>query len=123
MTVEQVRSRNFQLLFQQFKEEIWRDWPKEPERGMLKKFAECLGMNKTYLSQINNDSKIIGTETRDKIEKARGLEKGWMDQDHTTAPANELERAFIESALTLFRKSPSNAQSELLRAFSQHIAQ
>jgi transcriptional regulator with XRE-family HTH domain len=122
--VEQVRSRNFQLLFAQFKEAIRRDWPNEPDRGMLKRFAERLGMSRIYLSQINNDRKTIGTETRDRIEAALKLPPGWMDTDHSQAALLETDdaRAFNEAVMSLYSQTPEAAKSALLKVFSALVA-
>jgi transcriptional regulator with XRE-family HTH domain len=122
--VEQVRSRNFQLLFAQYKEAIRREWPDEPDRGMLKRFAERLGLSKIYLSQINNDRKIIGTETRDKIEKALKLPPGWMDTDHSQEALLETDdaRAFQEAVMALYQQSPEASKSALLKVFSALMA-
>jgi transcriptional regulator with XRE-family HTH domain len=122
--VEQVRSRNFQLLFAQFKEAIRQQWPDEPDRGMLKRFAERLGMNKIYLSQINNDRKIIGTETRDKIEAALKLPAGWMDTDHSQEALLETDdaRAFQEAVMALYSQAPEASKSALLKVFSALMA-
>jgi hypothetical protein len=121
-TIEEIRSRNFLLLFEQFKADIRKDWPGEPDRGMLRRFAERLGIGRIAASHHNN-GKFIGTVLADRFEKAFGLEDGWMDRDHSTAPATEQETAFIRDALKLFRKSPVEAQAELIRAFSKNLAQ
>lgn len=122
--IEQVRSRNFQLIFRQFKESVWQQWPDEPERGMLKRFASHLGLNKTYVSQINNDRKIIGTETRDKIEAAMKLPAGWMDTDHTQDALLESDdaRAFQDAVMALYSQAPEASKSALLKVFSALMA-
>lgn len=123
-TVEQIRWRNFQLLYQQFKEEVRRSWPDSPERGMLKKFAERLGMSPIYLSQINNQRKVIGTETADKIEKQLKLGAGWMDTDHSleSLADDDDARAFNEAVMALYAQAPEASKSALLKIFSALVA-
>jgi plasmid maintenance system antidote protein VapI len=118
-TVEQVRQRNFQWLFQQFKDEVRRSWPDEPDRGMLKKFAQRLDMNPIYLSQINNDRKVIGTTTANNMEKALGLPDGWMDVDHSkeARAADDDAMAFQESVMALYTQAPEATKSALIKVF------
>jgi plasmid maintenance system antidote protein VapI len=117
--VEQVRFRNFQWLFQQFKDEVRRSWPNEPDRGMLKKFAQRLGKNPIYLSQLNNNRKVIGTETANDIETALGLPDGWMDVDHSkeAIAADDDARAFQESVMALYTQAPEATKSALIKVF------
>ena len=94
-TVERIRQRNFLWLFEQFKEETRKQWPDQAEYGMLRLFAERLGMSQIYVSQIKNggpkeeggNGRVIGTKLAHKIEGALGLPEGWMDTKHQeTAP-------------------------------------
>jgi len=122
--VEQVRSRNFQFLFEQFKNEIRESWPTEPDRGMLKRFAERLGLNRIYLSQINNDSKVIGRVTAHNIEKALKLPEGWMDTDHTqeALAGSDDAKEFQEAVMALYAQAPEASKSALLKIFSSLVA-
>ncbi|KVD71809.1 hypothetical protein WI89_00885 [Burkholderia ubonensis] len=123
-TIEQIRWRNFEFLFQQFKDDLRRGDPGAPDRGMLKKFAERLDLNPIYLSQINNHRKVIGTETSDKIEKRLNLEPGWMDTDHSleSLADNDDARAFNEAVMALYAQAPEASKSALLKIFSALVA-
>jgi transcriptional regulator with XRE-family HTH domain len=115
--VEDVRLRNFLFLFESFKQEIWKDWPNEPERGMLTRFADRLGINKIYLSQVKNGRKVIGTVTRNNIEQAMGLPEGWMDTDHTqeVIDADDDAKAFADAAMAIYMQAPEAARAAMFR--------
>lgn len=120
--MHQIRQENFQWLFQQFRQAIWRDFPDEPEKGMLKRFADRLGLSDRYLSHINNARKGIGSTTARRIEEALKLERGWMDSEHEPSdPKDRAEQEFVHSALQLFRNSPVEAQAALLRYFREKL--
>lgn len=118
-TIEQIRARNFQWLFQQFKDEIRKDVPDAPDRGMLKKFAERLSIGPIFLSQINNGRKVIGTAIADKMERAMGLPDGWMDTDHSkdSLADDDDARAFQETVMNLYSQAPEATKSALIKVF------
>jgi hypothetical protein len=91
---------------------------------MLKAFSERLGMNRVYVSQVNNHRKVIGTETADKIENVLKLGKGWMDTDHTVEALadNDDARAFNEAVMALYAQAPEASKSALLKIFSALVA-
>ena len=80
-TIQEIRSRNFLHLFEQFKKEVRMDWPGEPDRGMLQRFAKRLGISPIAASQYNN-GKVIGTAVADKFEKALGLNDLSLHEQH-----------------------------------------
>jgi plasmid maintenance system antidote protein VapI len=86
---------------------------------MLKKFAQRLDMNPIYLSQINNDRKVIGTTTANNMEKALGLPDGWMDVDHSkeARAADDDAMAFQESVMALYTQAPEATKSALIKVF------
>lgn len=122
MDVNEVRSRNYKALMQQFRNrELDRG---EPERGLLNRFGEYTGVSPRYLSHVNNERKHLGAETCRRMEKAFRLPHGWMDHDHlggSPAPGTRAEREYLELALKLFRESPVDAQAVLLRYMSDRM--
>jgi transcriptional regulator with XRE-family HTH domain len=115
-TIEQVRTRNFLWLFERFKEEVRNDWPGEPDRGMVRRFAQRLGISPIYTSQIKN-GKVIGTALADKIEKALGLQDGWLDTDHTKSiPAEDEDLAAAMDAFRgMYEHSPEATRAALVK--------
>lgn len=121
MDVNEVRLRNYKTLMQQFRnKELERG---EPERGVLNRFGEHVGISPRYLSHINNGRKHVGAETCRRIEQAFRLPHGWMDHDHLGGGASNTraEREYLELALKLFRESPIEAQGVLLRYMSDRM--
>lgn len=113
--VNDVRLRNYKALMLRFRErEAERG---EPERGLLNRFGLFVRISPRYLSHVNNGRKAIGGRTARQMEAAFGLPLGWMDHDHMAGPAptSRSEREYLELALRLFRQSPVEAQSLLLR--------
>jgi hypothetical protein len=113
--VSAVRLRNYKVLMLRFRErEADRG---EPERGLLNRFGAFVQISPRYLSHVNNGRKAIGAQTARQIEAAFGLPLGWMDHDHMAGPApnSRAEREYLELALRLFRQSPVEAQSLLLK--------
>jgi plasmid maintenance system antidote protein VapI len=117
--VDRVRARNFQFLFEQFKEDRRRKWPDEPDRGMLTRFAEHLELNKVYLSNINSGNKVIGVKTARHIEKMMNVPEGWLDTDHSRDAAlmSDDDVAFQDSVMAIYRQAPEASRAVLLRAF------
>lgn len=130
-TTPDVRHENFLSLFERFKLEIWRAWPNEPEKGMMRRFADRLTLSERYVSHLKNRRREIGNATARKLEVALSLPVGWMDQNHDrdqggqSAPADtplgEIaagmipgELQFIEMASAVFRDSPEEAQKAIV---------
>ena len=125
MDSAQTRFSNFQKLFNDFVDRH----AHLPQRGMLKLFAERLGLSDRYLSHIKCNRKNIGHNVARTIEERLKLPHGWMDREHhtgvtplspssTTTPLDDKERLFLDTALTLFRSQPAEARElmiELLR--------
>jgi hypothetical protein len=138
MDINSIRFKNFKVLFERFKDEVRRDDPGAPEKGMMKAFGERLGVREAYMSHINTQYKNIGPKTARLMEEALKLPHGWMDQQHekrrepeAVAPvqashseqpaaiahptdADELE--FLETAIDFYRRDPLAAQTAILRA-------
>jgi transcriptional regulator with XRE-family HTH domain len=83
MNSSQIRHKNFHALFNDF---IARH-PDQPQRGMLKQFAQQLGLSDRYLSHIKCQRKNIGNSVARAIETALNLSHGWMDREHEQARA------------------------------------
>lgn len=81
-SVTQARYENFDALFEAFRQKLWRDFPDEPEKGMLRKFAARANLSDRYASHLNCKRKPMGHAVARKIELAMGLPEMWMDQDH-----------------------------------------
>lgn len=122
MTVFDIRYQNYELLFARFKTSIWSEWPDEKEHGMMKRFAEKLGISQAYCSHINTKYKPIGDKMARKFEARLGLPDGWMDHvhDEQTIRTPE-EEAFISAAVELYRADPKEAQNAILRAFAEKM--
>lgn len=115
MDTAQIRQHNFQTLFRRFREQN----AHLPDRGMLKLFAEKLELSDRYLSHLKCGRKNIGANIARHIEKRLKLPHGWMDNDHENSvqqqqPTDELERNFMETALAIYRSSPTEARSMML---------
>jgi len=82
MNSSQIRHKNFHALFNDY---IARH-PDQPQRGMLKQFAQQLGLSDRYLSHIKCQRKNIGNSVARAIEPARNLPHVWMDREPTRPP-------------------------------------
>jgi len=118
-TVSQARQENFLALFRGFRQEH----AHLPDRGMLKAFAEKLGLSAKYLSHVKCGRKAIGHAVARQIEEALLLKEGWMDRRHTESePVTNSERLLIEAMLTLHRGAPEEAQRVMLELVKQGLA-
>jgi hypothetical protein len=114
-----IRHQNFMALYKKFRDAN----PHLPERGMLKMFADRIGLSDRYLSHIKCKRKNIGNNVARTIEEALGLPHGWMDREHAkggnlTEDSDDAEKMFLETAKTLYRSDPEGARRvimELLR--------
>lgn len=114
-----ARQTNFLELFRQFREKH----ADQPDRGMLKKFAEALGLSERYLSHVKCGRKPIGHATARHIEEALKLPTGWMDVPHTELePRSSSEKQFVEMALALYRANAVAAQDAMLSALKTRLA-
>lgn len=115
----QIRYRNFMKLFKDF----MLKHPDEPQRGMLKAFAQRLGLSERYLSHIKCNRKNIGANLARTIETRLRLPHGWMDREHDlhTMPVDDREKLFVATALSLFRAQPNEARDTLMRLFQQQL--
>ena len=119
MDSAQIRHKNFMRLFNDFIDKH----PNEPQRGMLKLFAQRLGLSDRYLSHIKCNRKNIGNIVARTIEQRLKLPHGWMDREHDalSMPVDDKEKLFIETALTLFRAQPHEAREMMIELFRQQL--
>jgi hypothetical protein len=118
----QIRHRNFMMLYKQFRE----SHPELPERGMLKLFAERIGLSDRYLSHLKCNRKNIGNNVARTIEDALGLARGWMDREHPDAGApaesvSDAEKMFLEMAKMLYRSEPEEASQALMSLLQKKL--
>ncbi len=119
MDSAQIRHKNFLRLFNDFIDRH----PDAPQRGMLKLFAERLNLSDRYLSHIKCNRKNIGNIVARAIEERLKLPHGWMDREHDTLnlPADDKEKLFVETALTLFRAQPHEAREMMIDLLRQRL--
>jgi transcriptional regulator with XRE-family HTH domain len=118
----QIRYQNFMSLYKQFRNAN----PDLPERGMLKLFAERIGLSDRYLSHIKCNRKNIGNNVARNIEQALGLLHGWMDREHTARHAldedsDDAEKLFLETAKTLYRSDPEGTRHALMELLKKRL--
>lgn len=121
MDINEIRMRNYKALLLQF-----RARPEEAslaQHGMFTRFADHAGVSARYLSHINNGRKNIGEDLSRQLEAGFGLPHGWMDNDHEAENmvTDDAERQFLATAMKVFRVSPLEAQSVLLRYMAERM--
>lgn len=122
MEIYEIRHKNYIFLFERFKEAVWADYPTEPERGMLRRFAARVGISEAYMSHLNTGFKKFGDKTARNIEQKLGLENGYMDKLHDEkSPRSKEEEEFLGQAIQAFRDSPGEARAVILRAFTDKL--
>ena len=126
-TVDQVRLRNLKFLLEQYKDEVRSQYPEHPERGMIKMFAERVGVSVINFRQVLNGHKLAGPNLRDRIEDALKLPRGWIDTDHSServtkhlAEDDEL-REFTETVAGLYLQYPEASRSALQKWFHSTV--
>lgn len=117
-----IRHQNFMALYQKFRDAN----PHLPERGMLKMFAERIGLSDRYLSHIKCKRKNIGNNIARTIEQALGLHHGWMDREHATDndltnDSDDAEKMFLETAKTLYRSDPEGARRAIMELLRKRL--
>lgn len=119
MDSTQIRYKNFKRLFDDFIAKH----PNEPQRGMLKLFAQRLELSDRYLSHIKCNRKNIGNIVARAIEERLKLPHGWMDREHDTfnMAIDDREKLFVETALSLFRAQPNEAREMMIDLFRQRL--
>ncbi|MDR5813073.1 hypothetical protein QCE62_05645 [Caballeronia sp. LZ033] len=124
MTIKAVSERrreNLEMQFELFKRKRRAAFPSDPEKGMLKRFAEHVGVDPIQMSQLRNGHKDLGALLRDRIETALALPSGWLDTDHAM-PADADAQAFQTAIMELYRRTPDASRGALLKVFSHLVA-
>jgi hypothetical protein len=107
-------------------------------RGLERRFAERLGIQPSYWSQIKSRSRQIGERLARQFEQACHKPSGWMDRDPAStaaplppavqapAPADEPglprdddERFIVGLVLSYFRRHPQRARARLLELLGE----
>ena len=118
VTVTEARMANFLDLYRKFRE----GRATEPDKGMLKAFAELVGVSDRYLSHVKCGRRAIGHALARKLEEAFKLPEGWLDRLHPeTEPTGATEREFIEVMMALFRASPDSARRMMIEALKARL--
>jgi hypothetical protein len=122
--VKEVRKQNFDFLFEQFKAKVREAWPNEPERGMLKRFAEQLSISEAFVSHINTGRKPIGDRTAMKIEDALKLQRGWMDESHDESGVEDLspmKQEVVAMVVELLKSGSEEGAAEVMRLIREKM--
>jgi plasmid maintenance system antidote protein VapI len=118
----QIRHQNFMILYRRFRDAN----SHLPERGMLKMFAEHIGLSDRYLSHIKCNRKNIGNNVARNLEEALGLPHGWMDREHAkdialTEDGDDAEKMFLETAKTLYRSDPEGTRRAIMELLRKRL--
>lgn len=136
-----VRLDNALRLFEEFVQATVKHADAATLRGLEGRFAERLGIQPSYWSQIKSRSRQIGERLARQFEQLCHKPHGWMDQRHdggaptgaatvpslgiqTAAPApatpqDDDERFIIGLVLTYYRRHPQRARSRLLELLGE----
>lgn len=126
----QIRLQNALALFDEFV----RNTIKHPDaatlRGLEGRFAERVGIQPSYWSQIKSRARQIGERLARQFEQQCKKPVGWMDSEHATSagqagiapaadeddltPRDGDERFIMGLVLTYYRRHPQRARQRLL---------
>ncbi|WP_175795941.1 hypothetical protein [Burkholderia anthina] len=123
--IKQIRRENFLFLFEQFKERVRQTLPSEPDRGMLKRFAEQLGISDKFVSHINTGRKPIGDKSAQKIEAAMGLPRGWMDEAHSEESVESLsplKQEVVAMVVELLKSGSEEGAAEVMKLVREKMS-
>jgi len=88
-----------------------------PGVGLVRRFAEYVGVDQNYISQVKTKRKGIGEDFSTRLERAFKRRHGWMDQEHPWwEPRDPGEWMFLQSAMRLVREIDPEHYSELAAA-------
>lgn len=139
-----VRLNNALLLFDEFVQQVARQPDAATLRGLEGRFAEKLGIQPSYWSQLKSRSRQIGERLARQFEMLSHKPRGWMDIAHTassiglsqsfndgdmanTATSNSLqaqnddERFIVTLLLSYYRSNPQRARSRLLELLGEAL--
>jgi len=125
-----LRYQNALALFDEFVRQASRKPDAAVLRGLEGRFADRLGIQASYWSQIKARSRQIGERLARQFEEAMGKPWGWMDQVHAPAqapapadaepaePRTDDERFVVGLVLNYYRRNPERARARLLDLLS-----
>jgi hypothetical protein len=139
-----IRFANALLLFDEFVQQIARHPDAATLRGLEGRFAERLGIQPSYWSQIKAGSRQIGERLARQFESRCRKPYGWMDRaqggraggralppaaplapelpEDDRLPHNEDERFIVGLVLTYYRRHPERARARLLELLGEVLA-
>lgn len=120
-TIRETRHENFHRLFQMYKERVWKAFPDQPERGMLRHMARAFEMSERFLSHMKTDAKAMGGNVARDLERAMGLPEGWMDTDHGDKKTTS-EEEFLSVMSMLYRTAPLEAMKLMTKELTRHLS-
>jgi hypothetical protein len=132
-----IRLDNALLLFDEFVRQAARNPDAATLRGLEGRFAEKLGIQPSYWSQLKSRSRQIGERLARQFELLSHKPRGWLDEPHTPAPVfqsahlseasapgtaadpvpvpqTDEERLIVGWVLTYYRTHPQQARARLL---------
>jgi hypothetical protein len=124
----QIRLDNALALFDEFVHNTIKHPDAATLRGLESRFAERLGIQPSYWSQIKSRARQIGERLARQFEMLCHKPHGWMDQAHGTfatpattpapsdshAPRDDDERFIVGLVLSYYRRHPQKARTRLL---------
>jgi hypothetical protein len=134
-----IRFDNALLLFDEFVQQAARHPDAATLRGLEGRFAERLGIQPSYWSQIKAGSRQIGERLARQFESRCRKPYGWMDRaqgarapraapapaaspNDDRLPHNEDERFIVGLVLTFYRRHPDRARARLLELLGEVLA-
>ncbi|MFY7857720.1 MAG: hypothetical protein ACOVQT_16380 [Rubrivivax sp.] len=134
----QVRLDNALRLFEEFVRATARHADAATLRGLEGRFAERIGIQPSYWSQIKNRSRQIGERLARQFEQRCHKPAGWLDQPEAGAagatvppppeaaennlPRDDDERFIVGLVLTYYRRHPLRARARLLDLLGEVLA-
>jgi hypothetical protein len=125
----QIRLDNALALFDEFVHNTIKHPDAATLRGLEGRFAERIGIQPSYWSQIKSRSRQIGERLARQFEKLCHKPHGWMDKAHgitsgssatalgpteSYAPRDDDERFILDLVLSYYRRHPQKARTRLL---------
>lgn len=120
-TIRQIRHENFKRLFEMWKEHVWKQFPDQPERGMMRLMANTFEMSERFLSHMNCDAKAMGSRVARELEGHMGLAEGWMDTDHGEKKTSS-EQEFLAVMSMLYKSAPLKAMELMTSELTKHLS-
>lgn len=126
----QIRLQNALVLFDEFVHNTIKHPDAATLRGLEGRFAEQVGIQPSYWSQIKSRARQIGERLARQFEQQCKKPMGWMDREHASSaaqpgtvlttdeddltPCDGDERFIMGLVLTYYRRHPQRARQRLL---------